>query len=316
MMSLTQLEYIVAVEKHRNFRLAAKSCHVTQPTLSMQIQKLEDHLGVLIFDRSAQPVRTTLIGQKILDQSRVILSQAALLTDLISEEKKSISGELRVAVIPTLAPYLLPLFADELARRYPQLRLIVEESKTEDIIASLKKNQIDLGLLVTPLEDDALLEYPLFNEPFHVYAAKDSELAKKSMVSDEDLKNERLLLLAEGHCMREQMVRICFNHKQHPSQAETTLQFDSGSIETLCHLVEKGIGFTVIPHLAKTWRENARGTVVPFSEPVPVREVSIVTHRSFARSSLLHALQTTIIETLPSELKNSPNIAIDKVHFK
>lgn len=315
MMSLTQLEYIVAVEKHRNFRLAAKSCHVTQPTLSMQIQKLEDHLGVLIFDRSTQPVRTTPIGQKILDQSRVILSQAAFLTELISEEKKAIEGELRIAVIPTLAPYLLPLFLEDLSIRYPKLKLRVEESKTEDIVVGLKKNQIDLGLLVTPIEDELLVEHVLFKEPFHVYAAKGSPLAQKRSVCDEDLKDERLFLLAEGHCMREQMVRICHRHKFHPSPVETSLQFESGSIETLCHLVEKGLGFTVIPHLAKTWRETSRGVVIPFRDPCPVREVSLVRHRSFARSSILNALKATILESLPLELQMPPKGQVETIRF-
>lgn len=316
MMSLTQLEYIVAVEKCRNFRMAAKSCHVTQPTLSMQIQKLEDHLGVIIFDRSSQPIQATPIGQKILDQSRVILSQAALLTELISEEKKSIEGDIRLAVIPTLAPYLLPLFVEDLGRKYPRLRLHVEESKTEDIVLALKKNQIDMGLLVTPLNEDHLQEHQLFKEPFHVYAAQASPLAKKKLMTDDDLNHERLLLLAEGHCMREQMVRICLKHRGRPSSEEEALQFESGSIETLCHLVEKGLGFTVIPHLAKTWRESPRGVVIPFAEPVPVREVSLVTHRSFARQSLLKALEETIRATLPVELTRATSRKDQRVPFK
>ena len=306
MPTLTQLEYIVAVERHRHFRLAAKARHVTQPTLSMQIQKLEDELGVEIFDRSAKPVRPTAIGQRILDQSRVILSQVSLLTGLISEEKQSLEGDLRLAVIPTLAPYLLPRFVAEVASRFPRLRLSIEESKTEDIVAALRKNQLDLGLLVTPLGDELLVEHRLFDEPFYVYAAAGSELAQRREISDADLKGQRLLLLTEGHCMREQMLRICPRQRPKSGAGAEALAFESGSIETLCHLVEQGLGYTVIPHLARDYRDQRRGRIIPFDEPHPTREVSLVAHHSFARVTLLSEFTKLISDSLPSELRQPP----------
>jgi LysR family hydrogen peroxide-inducible transcriptional activator len=304
MITLTQLEYIVAVEKFGNFRMAAKSCHVTQPTLSMQIQKLEDDLGVTIFDRGVQPIQATPIGQKIIDQSRVVLSQSARINAIIDEAKDSVEGELRLAVIPTLAPYVLPLFLEKFAKSYPKARLLVQESKTDDIIVALQTNQLDVGLLATPLDEPQIKELPLFHEPFYVYAAKDSALARLSEISDADLKDEHILLLAEGHCLREQVTRVC-RYRQGRGPGDAKFEFESGSIETLCHLVDKGHGYTVIPHLAKGWNVSRAGKVVPFADPQPSREVSLVTHHSFARDAMLKALAGSIKDTLPAELRRA-----------
>ena len=301
MITLTQLGYLVALERYGNFGQAAKACHVTQPTLSMQIKKLEDDLGVVIFDRSMQPIKPTPIGQKILDQSRVVISQTAVIEELISEAKDEISGELRLAVIPTLSPYLLPLFLSKFQSSYPKMRLIIEESRTSVIIESLKRNKLDVGLLATPLGEESLVEHPLFNEPFYVYAAKDSALSKLENIKDEDLKNENLLLLAEGHCLREQTLRVCRQSRlKNPKVGD--LQFASGSLETLCRLVENGHGYTVIPDLARRWESRRSGTVVAFSEPIPTREVSLVVHHSFVRSRLLEKLIATIKSCLPPEI--------------
>lgn len=315
MMTLTQLEYIVAVEKFGNFRAAAKSCFVTQPTLSMQIQKMEEDLGVILFDRSSKPIKATPIGQKILDQSRVVLAQSALIHELIQQEKKSIEGDLRLGVIPTLAPYLLPLFLDNFASQYPRVRLFVEESKTDDMIVALQKNQLDIGLAVTPLDEPLLVEHPLFHEPFYVYASKKSELAGLKEVQEKDLKERELLLLTEGHCMREQVLRVCKHREGKRETFSQQLQFESGSIETLCHLVEKGRGYTVIPHLAKVWRNDLSGDVIPFKKPSPSREVSLIVHRSFVRDSLLKALSDCIRSSLPGELqKDDPSMRTIAIH--
>jgi LysR family transcriptional regulator, hydrogen peroxide-inducible genes activator len=305
MITLTQLQYIVAVERFGHFGQAAKACFVTQPTLSMQIQKLEDDLGVVIFDRSAQPIRATPLGQRILEQSAIVLSQSTRILDIIHEAKEKVEGELRLAVIPTLAPYLLPLFIERFCTAYPKVRLRVEESKTDDILVALRRNQLDIGLLATPLDEPFIKEHPLFLEPFYVYAPKDSALSKLDEVSDADLKDERVLLLAEGHCLRTQMVRVCGHRQGKLHKAAKGFDFESGSIETLCHLVEKGHGYTVIPHLAKTWNVTRSGRVIPFSEPRPSREVSLVVHESFARDATLKALAGSIQESLPAELRKT-----------
>lgn len=301
--TLTQLEYLVAVERFGSFRQAAKACFVTQPTLSVQIQKLERDLGVIVFDRSEQPVRATPIGQRILEQSAMVLSQAARISDLISEAKHSVEGELRLAVIPTLAPYVLPLFVESFCAAHPKLALRVEESKTDDILLALRRNQLDVGLLATPLHERLIREHPLFREPFYVYASRDSKLARLEQITDADLDGERVLLLAEGHCLRSQVIRVC--GRKHPKghKGASSFEFESGSIETLCHLVEKSSSYTVIPHLATTWNRTRAGHVIPFSEPQPSREVSLVVHQSFAREGVLQALAASIRRALPPELQ-------------
>jgi LysR family hydrogen peroxide-inducible transcriptional activator len=304
MITLTQLEYIVAVERFGNFRQAAKACHVTQPTLSMQIQKLEDDLGVVIFDRGRHPIAPTAIGRQILDQSRATLAQADRITAIIDSAKEEVAGDIRLGVIPTLAPYLLPLFLEPFAERHPKAKLLVQESKTDDIIALLQRNRLDVGLVATPLGEPGIREHPLFLEPFYVYAGKGSRLASLDVASDADLKEERVLLLAEGHCLRDQIARVC-RHRRPPGGEAAGFEFESGSIETLCHLVERGHGYTIIPYLAKHWGVGRGGRVVPFTEPRPSREVSLVVHHSFAREAQLAALAAAIAASLPAEIRRA-----------
>jgi len=305
MLTLTQLEYIVAVDRHGSFRNAAKACFVTQPTLSMQIKKLEDDLGVVIFDRTAQPIRATPIGRQLLEQSAVVLTQASRLQDMVKEAKDRVEGELSLSVIPTLAPYVLPLFLERFSEAHPDVRLKVEERTTDAIIEALRQGQTDVGLLATPLEEPMIREIPLFHEPFYVYAKKGSALASQSEVTDADLARERVLLLAEGHCLRTQVIRVCGYRQGRQKKVNTGFEFASGSIETLCHMVDKGLGYTVVPHLATSWNVTRHGRVIPFSDPQPSREVSLVVHESFAREGLVNALATTIQKSLPPELRTS-----------
>jgi LysR family transcriptional regulator, hydrogen peroxide-inducible genes activator len=306
MITLTQLQYVVAVARHGNFRNAAKACFVTQPTLSMQIKKLEDELGVLLFDRAVHPIRPTPLGEKLIEQSAVVLGHAAKLEDLVRESKGALEGELRLAVIPTLAPYVLPLFVEAFARAHDKLRLHIEESTTDAILAALREHRIDVGLLATPLHEPMTRELPLFREPFYVYAEKDSRLARLDEVADGDLKDERILLLAEGHCLRSQVSRVCGLRDRKSARDGAGFQLESGSIETLCHLVDEGLGYTVIPHLARRWSATRSGRIVPFSDPQPSREVSLLVHESFTRDRLLEALATSIRRSLPPELRKPP----------
>jgi LysR family hydrogen peroxide-inducible transcriptional activator len=303
MLSLTQLSYILAVERHGSFSQAAKACHVTQPTLSMQVKKLEEDLGIVIFDRSTQPIRATPIGRKVLEQSAVVLSQASRLTDLVHEAKDQLEGVLQLSVIPTLAPYVLPLFLQRFADAYPAVQLKVEERTTDAIIEALREHRTDVGLLATPLDEPLLRELPLFHEPFYVYAKKGGRLAELEAVSDDDLSQERVLLLSEGHCLRTQVMRVCGYRQSRQKKAASHFEFESGSIETLCHMVDKGLGYTVIPHLAKSWNVTRHGRVIPFTDPQPSREVSLVVHESYAREAMLRALAQSIVRSLPSELQ-------------
>lgn len=315
MITLTQLEYIVAVARFGSFRRAAKACFVTQPTLSMQIKKLEDDLGILIFDRSEQPARPTAIGKKILEQGAVVLGQAARIESMVRATKDAIEGDLHLAVIPTLAPYLLPLFIEHFATSHPAVRVRVEEMTTDAILEALRNNKLDVGLLATPLHEPRTRELPLFREPFYVYAAKQSELAALDEISDADLKGERVLLLAEGHCLRSQVARVCGHRDRRNARQASSFEFESGSIETLCHLVEQGVGYTVIPHLAKRWSVTRNGRVIPFSDPQPSREISLITHESYTRDALLEALAASIRAALPDEL-NDPQAPLRTIKLR
>lgn len=298
-MNLQQLEYVLAVERHRHFAKAAASCHVTQPTLSMMIQKLEDELEVKIFDRSKQPVVPTPIGERVLEQAGKILHEVSRLHDLLRQEKSLLTGHLRVGIIPTLAPYLVHRFIHRFLGKYPDVHLSVSEHVTASIIKRLKKNQLDVGILVSPLHDPAVRETPLFYEPLLVYS---SHTYEKHFLLPEDIAPEELLLLEEGHCLRSQIMNLCELRRR----ADSRLNYQSGSLETLMRLVGTGQGITILPAMAiETLSKEQRLHVFPFKPPVPVREVSLATHRDFLKNDLIAALREEIVEGIPEEFKSS-----------
>ena len=208
-MTLTQLEYIVALDTYRHFALAAGKCFITQPTLSMQIQKLEEELGVKIFDRTKQPVIPTEIGAGLILQARVTLREAQLIKQIINDQKDALSGELRIGIIPTLAPYLLPPLYKSMREKYPQLNLIIKEIITEDIIHELKSNRLDCGIVVTPLKDSSIKEDILFYEELFVYVSKKNALFNKKYILATEIDPNQLWLLEEGHCFRSQILNLC-----------------------------------------------------------------------------------------------------------
>lgn len=300
-MTLTQLEYIVAVDTYRHFVTAAEHCHVTQPTLSMQIQKLEDELGVLIFDRTRQPVVPTETGQIVLAQAREVVLAARRIPELVKESQNEISGELRLGIIPTLAPYLLPYFIRSFIGRYPAVTVHVQELLTEQIIDKLRYGILDAGIVVTPLPDSGLREFPLFYEPFMLYTSPEHALYQKDHVAADDLMTDGLWLLSEGHCFRNQVMNLCGQALRgaHPFRYET------GSLETLMKIIDRQDGFTLIPYLATLDMPAARlRRVKSFVDPQPVREVSLVTHRSYLKKGLIDALLQEILAHLPEELTN------------
>src|SRR5476649_2103128 len=205
-MTIVQLEYIVAVDTYRSFVMAAEKCFVTQPTLSMQIQKLEDTLGVKLFDRSKQPVTPTEIGIDIIYQARIVLAESEKIKEIVSDRQKELSGELKVGIIPTISPYMLPKILHSFIEKYPQVKLIVWEQTTEHIIQQLKLGTLDCGILSTPLHESNLTEIPVFYENFVAYASKNSKLYKKKSITPEDIDMEEIWILNEGHCMREQVL--------------------------------------------------------------------------------------------------------------
>ncbi|QNH62485.1 LysR substrate-binding domain-containing protein [Hymenobacter sediminicola] len=297
-MTVQQLEYLVALDTHRQFVLAAEKCHVTQPTLSMQLQKLEEELGVLLFDRNTKGVRPTAVGAKVVQQARQVLREVQQLRDVVQLEKNELVGELRLGIIPTLAPYLVPLFLVELVQRYPQLQVQVEELQSAQIMQRLKDNQLDVGLLVTPLDDRQLHEVPVLEEPFLGYISQDHSLYGRTTISPQDMGEPGLWLLQQGHCFRHQVLNICAPAPAHTNRPFT---YESGSIETLKELVRHNHGYTLVPELS-VLQELDNPMVKRFSAPEPVREVSLVVHQGFVRLPLLHTLRDSILRKVPERL--------------
>lgn len=302
-MTITQLEYIVAVDTYRSFVSAAEKCYVTQPTLSMQVQKLEDTLGVKLFDRSKQPVTPTEIGIEIIAQARILLAESEKIKEIITDRKKELSGELKVGIIPTVAPYILPKILHGFIEKYPQVKLIVWEQTTEQIIQQLKLGLIDCGILSTPLHESTLTEIPVFYENFVAYASKNSKLSKKKNISPEDIDMEEIWILNEGHCMREQVLNICQRRKA--TQGFKHFEYNTGSVETLKRMVDQNNGATILPELALSdLTDKQLDKVRYFKSPEPAREVSIVIQRNFLKRRMIEALKNEILEFLPKRLKS------------
>ena len=301
-MNLQQLEYIIAVDRLKNFVKASESCFVTQATLSMMIKKLEEELDVKIFDRSKQPVKTTEIGEKIIIQARKIILESKKLKELISDEKGIVSGELRLGIIPTLAPYLLPLFLKKFMQDFPLVKLIINEYTTDVIIHKLKIGELDTGILATPLKDSAILEQTLFYEKYFLYVNSKEKGFDKQYVLPKDIDINRLWLLEEGHCMRSQILNFCALKKQ--QESEEQFQYNAGSIETLKNMVDTNFGITIIPELVTNSLSNIqKKRLRTFKTPIPVREISIVTHREFLKATLIQSLRSTILSVIPNEMK-------------
>ena len=302
-MTLTQLAYILAVDKFRHFGKAARSGIVTQPTLSMQLQKLEDELGVVIFDRSKSPVLPTSEGERIINQARVVIREEKRLLDLVQQSKDELAGEFRLAVIPTLSTYILPLFLQDFVDKHPKLDLIIEESKTEEIVGLLTEDQMDAGLLVTPLNDDALIERALFYEPFYLFVAPEHPLAKRKKIREDDLDLKEIWLLNKGNCFRDQVLNICSEMKEE-QEVGGSIRFESGNLETLKNMVLTSSGYTVLPHLAVSQLSAQRRKLIrEFHPPVPTREVSLVYARSVLKERVIDALEETILKKLPRVLE-------------
>ena len=298
-MTIQQLEYILAVDQFRHFAKAAEYCRVTQPTLSAMIQKLEDELGVKLCDRAMQPVCPTRVGEKVIAQARAVLAQASQVKEIISEEKRSLSGTFRLAVLPTIAPYLLPRFFPQLMEKYPELDVRVTEMKTKDIRQALRDGEIDAAILASLLEDAALSEEILFYEQFYGYVSRKEPLFGREVVRTSDITGERLWLLDEGHCFRDQLMRFC----QMEAVKLNQVAYHLGSMETFMRMVESGMGITFIPELATLQlSESQKELVRPFAVPKPTRQISIVTRADFVRFSVLNLLKETIRKSVPKEM--------------
>jgi len=308
-MTFTQLEYIIAVDTYRHFAEAASHCYVTQPTLSMQIQKLEEELSVKIFDRSKQPVLPTEPGSEIIEQARKIIGERDTLTEMIEAKKGIVNGELKLGIIPTLAPYLLPLFIPSFAKKYPKVKIIVHELTTSLIISRLREGKIDMGILVTPLNEHGIKEQVLFYEELMVYVSRNNDVFKKSYVLAKDIDPEKLWLLEEGHCFRSQIINLCELKKS--SKESTLFEYEAGSLETLRRMVDLNDGITILPELA-TLDLSAKQEqhIRYFKQPAPVREVSIITHRDFVKKKLVELVKKEIIASVPDKLRKNKKTTV------
>jgi len=291
-MTITQLNYVLAVAEYKNFTLAAENSYVTQPTLSMQIQKLEEELNVTIFNRKKKPIELTPIGEKIISQAKIIVNESTRITDIVDQQKGFIGGEFKLGIIPTIMPTLLPFFLKTFITKYPKVKLIIEEFTTEEIIKKLNEGHLDAGIAATPLENDTIKERPLYYEPFVGFIPSNHRLFKNDFISENDLNVDDILLLEDGHCFKNSVINICKNSN---NIEKNHFQLESGSINTLINLSKEGLGMTLLPylHTLNLPKENDIN-LKQFNNTVPAREVSLIYHKSQLKMQLLEALKSTI----------------------
>jgi len=305
-MTFIQLEYLIALDTYRHFATAAKNCFVSQPTLSMQVQKVEEELDVKIFDRSKQPVIPTELGVELIEQARKIIAEKNVMDELVSLKKGIITGELKIGIIPTLAPYLLPLFVQRFTGKYPLVRLVVNELTTDNIVTQLRAGKIDMGILVTPLQEPGIKEHVLFYEELMAYVSKKNAAYKKTYMLPQDIDPNKLWLLEEGHCFRSQIVNLCELRKA--SREASHFDYEAGSIETLKRMVELNDGITILPELATLGMPAKQLALIRyFKRPAPMREVSIVVHRDFVKKRLIQILQDEIMASIPEKINLNKN---------
>ncbi|MBT8302013.1 MAG: LysR family transcriptional regulator [Maribacter sp.] len=291
-MTITQLQYVLAVAEYQNFTLAAQKSFVTQPTLSMQVQKLEDELDVLIFDRSKKPISITEVGKKIVAQAKNIVNEAERIKDIVDQDKGFIGGDYTLGIIPTIMPTLLPMFLKTFISKYPKVNLIIKEQNTDSLIRNIQDGHLDAGIAATPLEIEFIKERPLYYEPFVGYVPVNHRLANSKKLNPEDLDISDILLLKDGHCFRDGVFNICNSPKNYD---EEHFQLQSGSFETLINLSNEGLGMTLLPFLnTLELDEGKKKNLRYFNKPSPAREVSLIYHKSELKIQITEALKEVI----------------------
>jgi LysR family hydrogen peroxide-inducible transcriptional activator len=291
-MTITQLKYVLAVAEHKNFTLAAEKCFVTQPTLSMQIQKIEEELNIQIFDRTKKPIQLTDIGQKIVNQAKNIVNEADRIQDIVEQQKGFVGGEFKLGIIPTIMPTLLPMFLNTFIKKYPKVKLIIEELNTAEIIAKLNNGHLDAAIAATPLIEEKIKEIVLYFEPFVAYIPESHKNFQKKEIEISDLNIDEILLLQDGHCFRDGILNLCKNSSKNEINH---FQIESGSFETLIKLADEGLGTTLLPYLhTLDLKESDKLKLRHFKEPKPAREVSLIYPKSELKIQIIEALRSTI----------------------
>lgn len=294
-MTLTELRYIVAVARERHFGRAAEACFVSQPTLSVAIKKLEEELDVKLFERGANEVSVTPLGEEIVRQAQSVIEQAASIKEIAKRGKDPVSGPLRLGVIYTIGPYLLPDLVKAAIERVPQMPLVLQENFTVKLLDMLRTGELDCAIIAEPFPDAGLAVAPLYDEPFMVAVPVTHPLAKRPHIAAEELKKETMLLLGTGHCFRDHVLEVCPEYARFSSNAEGIRKsFEGSSLETIKYMVASGMGVTVVPQLSVPKDQQPHVHYVPFSEPVPTRRVVLAWRRTFTRYEAIAALRNAI----------------------
>ncbi|HEV2610474.1 MAG TPA: LysR substrate-binding domain-containing protein [Noviherbaspirillum sp.] len=297
-MTLTELKYIVAVARQKHFGHAAEACFVAQPTLSVAIKKLEDELGVVIFERGGTEISMTPLGAQIVAQAERVLEQTAAIKEIAKQNKDPLAGPLRLGVIYTIAPYLLPPLVKTMIERVPQMPLVLQENFTVRLIEMLRQGELDAAIMALPFADQGLLVQPLYDEPFVVALPKHHAWAERDAIRAEELKSETMLLLGNGHCFRDQVLEVCPEMSRFSTTGDGIARtFEGSSLETIRHMVASGIGITILP-LASVPDMRAKDGMlryVPFVQPGPSRRVVIAWRKSFTRRAAIDAVRDAVL---------------------
>ena len=294
-MTLTELRYVVAVAREKHFGRAAEACFVSQPTLSVAIKKLEDELEVKLFERGASEVSVTPLGEAIVRQAQSVIEQAAAIKEIAKRGKDPLAGPLRLGIIYTIGPYLLPDLVKHTIAMSPEMPLVLHENFTVKLLEMLRTGELDCAIMAEPFPDTGLAIAPLYDEPFMVAVPKAHPLARKKSVSAEALKRETMLLLGTGHCFRDHVLEVCPEYARFSSDAEGIRKsFEGSSLETIKHMVASGMGITVVPQLSVTKESNGLVTYIAFDKPVPTRRVVLAWRRTFTRYESIAALRNAV----------------------
>lgn len=300
-MTITQLEYILSVAQHKNFTKAAQFCHVTQPTLSMQVQKLEEQLNIKIFDRSKKPIQLTGVGEKIVIQAKKIVAEAERINDIVDQDKAYIGGEFKLGIIPTVMPTLLPMFLKTFVNRFPKVKLIIEELNTNEVLNKLHSGELDAAVVVTPLSLENIKERTLYYEPFVGYIPNNHRLSNKKFIEISDLNINDILLLEDGHCFRQGVLNLCKALKKNSSDK---FKLESGSIDMLVKLANEGLGMTIIPYLNTfDLKKEEEKNLKFFENPAPARKVSLIFNKNELKIQIIESIYETISAIIKGAIK-------------
>ena len=292
-MTLTELKYTIAVARERHFGRAAESCFVSQPSLSVAVKKLEDELGVMIFERRSSEISITPIGELIIEQAQKVLDEARYLHEIALQGQDPLSGPLRLGVIFTIAPYLLPTLVRELSSSTPKMPIYLKENYTHELLNQLRKGEIDVAIVADSVNDPSLKQKVLYQEDFVVAVPSHHPWTNRNYVGPDELKDQTMLLLGAGHCFRDQILGVCPELMRQPHSAEMQHTVEGSSLLTICHMVAQGLGITVLPASAVPFmaiNETNPIKIIPFKSPVPSRQVMMVWRKSFTRDGAIEAL--------------------------